>query len=160
MKRLMAIFCMPLVAGCLTASDPDVTFWPLEYQGRGSAAADAARYGVVRMLSVSVRPPYAERRLSVLRANGSIAFDPCHEFAASPSLLARSVVAEAMVASGLFKSVVGPSSAIASDVSAEVVISRLALDCRSERPHGRCGGDGAASSEWGAGVARRGPGRD
>jgi len=68
----------------------------------------------------------------VMRKDGTVAFDDYNLFAASPSLLLNGVCLSALKASGLFENVIGASSGASSDVSVEVFVERLALDCRQE----------------------------
>lgn len=103
----------------------------LEYKG-SAASVSQAKYGVARVSQVLVRTPYQSDSLAVLRADGSIAFDPYNRYASAPSPLLRGVVFDAMTASGLFKSVLPTASIAAAELEVEVQVLRLALDCRSE----------------------------
>lgn len=127
--KTLSFACLFAVAGCLTASNPKTAFWSVEYVG-GNATEATPKYAVARMSSVVVRAPYGDNRLAVLRPNGSIAFDDLNEYASSPAMLAKGIAGDAMRASGLFKSVIGSSSSVVADVAVEVVVTRLALDCR------------------------------
>ena len=129
MKKLIAVLSVPALAGCLTATSPEVSQWNLEYTG-GSRPAQTAKYDVVRISQVLVRSPYNVSGIAVLRANGSMAFDPYNEYAAQPSSLLKGVVFEALEASDLCRTVVNPSSSIRSSASVEVMVTKLALDCR------------------------------
>lgn len=132
MKQLIVFFALPLLSGCLSpASMPEVSRWSLEYGGAARTAKDA-KFGVGRVSQVIVRTPYGTESIPVLRADGSIAFDPYNEFAALPSALVKGVVFDAMEGSGLFENVLNASSAATSSVSVEVMVLRLALDCRQE----------------------------
>ena len=127
---------LPMVSGCLSSSVQPVSRWTIDYRAGGKYAA-AVRYGVARVSQVSVRAPYDGDGMSVLRADGSVAADAYNLFAASPSQLLRGVVFDALSASGLFAFVVNGSSAVASDVSVELLVTRLALDCRGDGDAGR-----------------------
>ena len=131
MKKLIALALIPVVSGCLSASSPKVTQWLLEYKGT-KRAAQPAKYEVGRVSQVLVRSPYNETGIAVLRADGSMAFDPYNEYAANPTALLKGFVYDAMDASGLFGAVVNPSSSVRSSAMVEVLVSRLALDCRKE----------------------------
>lgn len=132
MKQLIVFFALPLLSGCLSpATMPEVSQWSLEYGGVSRLAKDA-KFGVGRVSQVFVRTPFGTESISVLRADGSIAFDPYNEFAALPSALVKGVVFDAMEGSGLFSTVLNASSAASSTVSVEVMVQRLALDCRKE----------------------------
>ena len=131
MKKTVVFALLPILAGCLSASSPKVTQWPLEYSGPVKTTR-IPKYEVGRVSQILVRSPYNETGIAVLRADGSMAFDPYNEYAANPTALLRSVVFDAMDASGLFGFVVNPSSSVRSSALAEVLIGRLALDCRKE----------------------------
>lgn len=131
MKKFLAVVLIPVLAGCLTSKVPSVFYWPLEYKGP-VAAASSSKYGVVRVLPIAVRAPYNARAITVLRKDGSVAFDPLNEFSAPPAQLAKGALSDALTASGLFRDVVETSSIATSDVSVEVTVDRLALDCRQE----------------------------
>lgn len=131
MNKLIALSLIPLLSGCLSASAPRVTQWLLEYKGPVRATR-LTKYEVGRVSQVLVRSPYNEVGIAVLRADGSMAFDPYNEYAANPTAMLKGFVFDAMDASGLFGSVVNPSSSVKSQALAEVLVSRLALDCRKE----------------------------
>ena len=131
MKKLCALLLLPVLAGCLTSTVKPPSYWPVAYSGP-KAKAENAKYGVARAMPVVVRSPYAGSAIAVLRADGTVAFDPLNEFAATPANLCRGVFMDAMAASGLFREVVGPSSIATADVSVEVNVDKLVLDCRQE----------------------------
>ena len=132
-KALAAALAASALAGCLTSvGTPEVACWNVEYTGAKAGRDVEPRFGVARVSQVVVRAPYAVKGLAVLRANGTVAFDPYNEYAAGPNSLLKGAVEDALSASGLFKSVVGASSAAGASVSAEVTVARLALDCRRE----------------------------
>ncbi|MGN0833658.1 MAG: ABC-type transport auxiliary lipoprotein family protein [Kiritimatiellia bacterium] len=127
---------LPLMSGCLSSGVLPVSRWTIDYRADGKPAA-SARYGIARVSQVSVRAPYDGDGLSVLLADGSVAADAYNLFAASPSQLLRGTVFDALTASGLFASVVNGSSAVSATVSVELLVTRLALDCRGEGDAGR-----------------------
>ena len=86
----------------------------------------------MRISQVSVRSPYDSQGFVVLRAGGSLAVDPFNRFAALPSQLLKGPVEDAFVSSGKFSLTVGSASAASISSVAEVSISRIALDCRTE----------------------------
>lgn len=131
MRKLIAVALLPVLSGCLSASTPKVTQWLLEYRGPGKATR-MPKYDVGRVSQVLVRSPYNEVGIAVLRADGSVAFDPYNEYAANPTAMLKGFVFDAMDGSGLFGTVVNPSSSVKSQAMTEVLISRLALDCRQE----------------------------
>ena len=131
MKKLIALSLVPLLFGCLSASSPRVSQWLLEYKGPVRATR-LAKYEVGRVSQVTVRSPYNEVGIAVLRADGSMAFDPYNEYAANPTAMLKGFVFDAMDASGLFGSVVNSSSSVKSQAMSEIMVTRLALDCRKE----------------------------
>lgn len=132
MKKIAAVVFLPLLTGCLTATVPDVSRWLVEYRPVKAEQPKLRDLGVARLSQLVVRSPYNEEGLAVLRANGTVAFDPCNEYAAQPSFLLRGAAFDALVASGLFNTVVGATSKVAEDCTVEVAVTRLALDCRKE----------------------------
>lgn len=132
-RKVLPLLLLPLIAGCLTSRVPDVSCWNLEYSGERRAPGDAdARFGLARVSQIAVRAPYSSKSLVVLRANGTVAFDPCNEFAAGVVPLLRGVVFDAMEASGRFKAVVEATSSAGVASLVEVTVSRLAIDCRTD----------------------------
>ena len=129
MKKLIAVLLVPALAGCLTVTMPEVSQWNVEYAGAVRPAQKTA-YDVVRVTQVMVRSPYNAAGLAVLRADGSVALDPYNEYAALPSSLLKGVVFEALDASGLCRTAVNASSSAVSSASLEVMVTKLALDCR------------------------------
>ena len=134
MRRLASIALLPVLAGCLTSSPPPpVHSWTIEMPrvsiGR-SPSAEGEQRGVVRVASATVRAPYDAANLVVLRADGSMAFDPYNRFAASPVALVRTAALDALRSSDAFRSVVAATSAARSDLTLELTVDRLALDCR------------------------------
>lgn len=131
MKTISAFAAAILLSGCLSSSPRSATLWNLDYRNVASTES-AAVYGPARLLQVSVSSPSDNRSMLVRRADGSVAFDPYHEYAASPALLLRNVASEAMARSGVFASVVGSASSAQTDCSVEIVFTKLALDCSQE----------------------------
>jgi len=135
MKKTRIALVVPiaaLMAGCLTSSPEERTDWNVECTDAALRVAENPKFGVVRLSLVELRAPYTVREIAVLRSDGSIAFDPCNAYAASPVQLLKGVALESLSRSGLFSAVVGSGSSVDSDVEAEVAVTRLALDCREE----------------------------
>ena len=131
MKKSVVFSFVPVLAGCLTASAPHVSQWILEYEGT-VRTAQVSKYDVGRVSQVLVRSPYNEIGIAVLKADGSVAFDPYNEYAANPTAMLKGMVSDAMNASGIFGSVVNASSSVRSTAMVEAFFTRLALDCRTE----------------------------
>ena len=131
MKKLFALVLVPALAGCFTASPIPVAHWPVDYVGPVSAVRPG-KFGFGRVSQVVVRAPYNAEGISVLRENGTVEHDAYNEFAALPSTLLKGALLDAMAASGKFKTVVNSSSATITSTSVELMITNLALDCRTK----------------------------
>lgn len=135
MKQLTALAVLPLLAGCLTSVPPSVATWTIAYAPARAASsavpAEGAPRGSVRIAQVVVRAPYDAKALAVLRPNGSLAFDPYNQFAALPAALLKGAVQDAFLAHGAFRAAVPSASQVATELSAETTVTRLALDCRT-----------------------------
>jgi len=129
-----AIFLLPLLAGCLSSAPRAPINWTIDFSRNTDAVAARtnAAAAAVRIAAIDVRAPYSGQRLAVLRPDGSIAFDPCNAFAASPALLLRGAAHEAVEASGMFARVLEPGSSAKETYAMEIVVTQLALDCRTE----------------------------
>ena len=125
-------FCATaLLAGCFTGGSPDPVKWTIEAAAVKTAVAEA-RMGTVRISQLTVRPPCDSRLLTVLRPDGSVAFDPYNQFALAPSSLLKGAALDVIAASGVFKAVLPSSTAARTDASLEISVDRFALDCRRE----------------------------
>lgn len=131
MKKLFALMLVPALAGCFSASPIPVAHWPVDYVGPVSAVR-SGKFGIGRVSQVVVRAPYNAEGISVLRENGTVEHDAYNEFAALPSTLMKGALLDAMAASGKFKTVVNSSSATITSTSVELMITNLALDCRTK----------------------------
>jgi len=135
-KLHLVLASVALLAGCAATAPRAPDNWAVEFSRAGSSAAAKSeakpQFPAVRVASVSVRAPYDAARFAVLRADGSVAFDGYNQFAASPAALLRGAVQDAMEASGRFARVAAPTSSEAVPLSAEVTVTRLALDCREK----------------------------
>ena len=136
----MFIFAMAAVAlsWCLSSAPRAADNWAIElwraqdYAAEREDPAEKHSFGAVRIAQTSVRPPYDGTHLAVLRANGSLAFDPYNGFAAAPAQMLRGALQDAAEASGAFERVVASNSSAKCDLSLEATVTRLALDCRKE----------------------------
>jgi hypothetical protein len=124
---------LPLFGGCFSAAPPAPVKWPIDWVAPAETRlAPAGKGPAVKILSVDVRAPYQGTSLAVLRPDGSIAFDPCNHFAASPAALLRGPTEEIFQESALFQRVVGAGSVAVVPLMAEVTVAQWALDCRKE----------------------------
>ena len=131
---LISIAVLPLVAGCLGTAPKAPKNWTVEWAGPAAKSAAEAPDGApsVKLLQLDVLAPYSGNRLAVLRADGSIAFDSFNSFAAQPASLLKGAAYDVVESCGAFSRVVRPNSSAASDLAMEIVVTRLALDCRAE----------------------------
>ena len=120
-----------LLSGCLSATVPEVSYWNVDYKS-GATSKRAAKHGIVRLSALHVRSPYDVREIPVLKADGAMAFDPYNKFPSIPSQLLKGAAFDAVADSGLFGSTVAAGSSVLSEVSMEVTVLKLALDCRNE----------------------------
>jgi len=127
------ILLLPLIAGCLSSAPKVPTNWTIDFTRSAKVDGLAKRFGEsVRIASVDVRAPYTGNRLAVLRPDGSIAFDAFNSFAGSPALLMRGAARDVIESSGMFGSVIASSSSARAQYAIEIVVTQLALDCRTE----------------------------
>lgn len=138
MKRLdckILLALLPFAAGCLSPAPRAPVYWaigPIDAAGAKVARAGEPKPGTARLGRVEVRAPYDGQRLAVLRADGSLAFDPGNSFAASPAALLPGAAADIMAASAFAEQIVAQHSSAFADSTVEVTVTRLALDCREQ----------------------------
>lgn len=121
-----------LATGCLSSAPKSSTHWSVAACADSSLETAAqTKWEAARVGSVLVRAPYDQSRLTVLRADGSVAFDAYNDFAAQPAALLRGLVEDVMTRSGLFARVVPASSSARVPLTLEVDVVKFALDCRA-----------------------------
>ncbi|MBQ6137886.1 MAG: hypothetical protein IJI73_11010 [Kiritimatiellae bacterium] len=133
MKIRNALFVLlPAVAGCLGTAPKAPVNWTVEWSADGQAVFAKPTMPAVKLLRLDVRAPYSGTRLAVLRADGSIAFDPFNGFAAQPASLLTGAALDALEATGAFESVLPGASTASAPLVAEATVTKLALDCRAK----------------------------
>lgn len=141
-------------AGCISPAPPPAANWAVEFwrakelggvetQGIAAPVEDAPANAAsarktARIAAVTVRAPYDGMRIAVLRDDGTIAFDPYNSFASAPSSMLRGAAQDCAEASGLFERVLPANSFAAADLSLEIVVTKLALDCRKDGRRDAC----------------------
>ena len=100
MKK-MVFLLFPVLAGCLGSAPKPPVSWTIDIDTD------------VKVAFATVCAPYGGQRFAVLRPDGSVAFDPCNAFAASPGSILKDAVVGRKGEGSLF-------------------VRRLALDCRAE----------------------------
>lgn len=119
-----------MIAGCFTGGARVPVNWTLDVSGVKIPAVAVPRAGTVRISQLTVRTPYDVKQLSVLRPDGSIAFDPWNQFPAAPASVLKHTALDVMASSRVFKDVLPSASAARVDALAEISVERFALDCR------------------------------
>lgn len=132
MKQAVFLFAVALLAGCFTGSPPAPVNWTVDVKEVKLPSVAAPKSGSVRISQLVVRPPYDVKSLTVLRADGTVAFDFYNQFPVSPSSLLKPVAQDVLSASGVFEAVLPSWSSAKTDAVAEISVERLALDCRDE----------------------------
>lgn len=132
--RTFAWLVLPALAGCLSSPPPAPANWTIEWARPETAATTAPAelsLGTVKVSGVDVRAPYNGQRLAVLRADGSVAFDPYNSFAAPPAALLKGAAVDVIESTGVFSRVLASASSARGVYSVELTVTRLALDCRT-----------------------------
>ena len=129
MKKTLFLLLLSVLAGCLSPVGDDVNYHTIDYLPQAAVRSAAPKYGALRISQILVRPPFDRAEFVVLRGNGTVAFDPCNEFAATPSLLLRGPVFDALNSSSIAAAVVGSGSLVRASRNAEILVTRLCLDC-------------------------------
>lgn len=132
MRLTVALLGAVALAGCLSPAPKAPVSWTVSIAGAKGAAVMERKWDVVRVSRVEVRAPYDGRSLAVLRPDGSLAFDSFNAFAATPASILVGAAVDALSASGAAASVIGPHSIASAQMSMEVTVTRLALDCRKD----------------------------
>lgn len=123
---------MALAAGCLSSAPPPPKSWmvPGGAVGVKPSAEPKSLFAATRLGGISVLAPYDQTAFSILREDGSLAFDPANRFAAPPAALLKGPIMDCLAADNRFGNIVPQNSIAAADVVVEVVVPELALDCR------------------------------
>ena len=129
-KIQLLAFVLPAFAGCLGSAPQAPVNWTLTPAVAAVERVKAPKYGMVRLAQVAVRSPYDGSRLAVLRPGGSLAFDAFNVFAAPPASILKGVACDLASETGLFARVLPGTSSAAAELSLEVTVRELALDCR------------------------------
>jgi len=135
MKKLCAFLMVPVLAGCLTAHMPTISYWNIVADPCASSSSQNATYGVTRLTQVVVCAPYDEPTMTVYRDDNTFVEDPFNIFAAVPSRLLKEPTRELLENSGRFKTVVGPSSSATTSHIAELIVKDFYLDCSHDEAH-------------------------
>ena len=123
------------LAGCIGSAPSRIADnWAIEFSRAGIETVKPKDSSLpsIKISSVNVRAPWDGTRLAVMRQDGSVAFDPFNTFASAPQIMLRGVAQDSLEGTGLFSLVLANTSNASADYSAEIIVTRLALDCREE----------------------------
>ena len=133
MKRLLPALLLPVLVGCLSpAKTPQVANWVLTPKVAEKAVVDKPVFGETRLAVVYVRSPYDGRSLTVLRDDGSVAFDPYNHFASVPAALIKGTALDVLRGTGLFAGVQPAITTADVKTNLELAVDELSLDCSVE----------------------------
>lgn len=130
MNRLVPLlFLLMALTGCFSVKQLQVSNWTFALPEEGVALAETPSFGEARLAYVVVRSPYDSRNFVVRRKDGSVAFDPCNQFASAPAMLVKGSALDVLRRTGVFRGV--QPSVTTADVPdvLELVVDNLSLDC-------------------------------
>lgn len=132
MKNFLVCLAALAFCGCLSSAPKVPKKWLIGGISGESAKIPGIKRDSVKLVRVEVRSPYDGAQLAVLRADGSVAFDPANSFASSPSRLLAGAAYDVLESSGFAKTVLDSKTSVSSPIQLEVIVTRIALDCRNE----------------------------
>jgi len=130
--RVLAFLSLALLTGCFSARVPEASNWLLAPSASERPAVESPLFGEARLAVVFVRSPYDGKSITVLRPDGSVAFDPYNQFAALPAALIKGTALDILRRTGLFKGVQPSITTADVKTTLELVIDQFALDCRQD----------------------------
>lgn len=131
--RLGSVLLPFLMAGCLgTVSLSETTYWVPSAAVSPSVTVISSVRPPARLANLMVRAPFDTKNFVVMRANGSVAFDPYNLFAAPPAAVFRGLAVDVLRESGTFEEVLPAGTSATTPLALEVSVDRLALDCREQ----------------------------
>lgn len=132
MKNFLVCLAALAFCGCLSSAPKAPKKWLVgEIKGEAAKIAGVKRDSV-KLVRVEVRAPYDGARFAVLRPDGSVAFDPENAFAATPAHILAGAAFDVLESSAFAETVLDSKTSVPSPLHMEVIVTRLALDCRNE----------------------------
>lgn len=129
MTRIAILLAALALAGCLGSHPKEPSFWTVEAVEASVSARRTDAQVKAKLGEVDVRSPYDGSRFAILRADGSLAFDPYNSFAARLPALLKGITKD-VLAKTLGADFTATSSK--AEVRYDLEVERFALDCRSE----------------------------
>ena len=133
MRTLSILALLFLMGGCLSTSSVKApSNWTLMPNPAELVPAAKPAFDEARLAVVFVRSPFDGKALTVLRPDGSIAFDPYNQFASVPSALIKGTALDVLRQTGLFVGVQPSITTADVKTTLELVVDDISLDCRTE----------------------------
>ena len=129
-----ALFSTALfLAGCFAPVHIDKNIWFVAGKMQEPVSLRPKYDAYAKLTSLTVRSPFDNTNLAVLRRDGTIAFDAYNAFASSPTVMLKFAAVDALNSAALFKGVYGSGSSVRAAYDVEMEEFRFALDCTSRR---------------------------